>query len=134
MSTQDNLDLVTALYSAFTGGDLAAILDALGEDVEWYHPPHSEIPWGGRRRGKQEVAQFFASLGTLLDVEQFDVKHMCAIDDRVIVLGHEQMRVKRTGFSFAVDWAHSFTLRAGKVVAYHEYTETAPMVEALRQN
>jgi len=133
MDTQVNVVIVTALYAAFGRGDLVAILAALSEDIVWYHPPHPDIPWGGRRQGKQEVAQFFASLSALLDVEQFEVREVFARGDRVMVLGQEKMKVKKTGRAYALVWVHAWTFREDKVMAYHEYTETAPMIEALRQ-
>jgi ketosteroid isomerase-like protein len=49
-----------------------------------------------------------------------------------LVLGHERMRVKATARTYEVDWVHAWTLRAGMVVAFREYTDTATIEEALR--
>ena len=49
-----------------------------------------------------------------------------------LVLGHERMRVKAAARTSEVDWVHVWTLRAGRLVAFREYTDTATIEKALR--
>jgi ketosteroid isomerase-like protein len=63
MSEQQNVQLVQQAYDAFRRGDSSAVLKTLSEDVEWLIPgPEHIIRFAGRRRGPQQVGEFFRSL------------------------------------------------------------------------
>lgn len=43
--------------------DIAGVLKTLSEDIDWFIPgPEEIIPFAGRRRGPQQVAEFFSAL------------------------------------------------------------------------
>lgn len=131
MSEQNNTRTIEELYAAFGRGDVPSVLSKLAEDVDWRHPRPADVPWGGERRGRESVAQFFVTIGEHLDVEQFSPEQFLARDDQVIVFGHERMRTKGTGRDYELDWVHVFRLRDGQVSEFREYTDTATIVEAL---
>lgn len=62
MSDQENMRVIEQVYAAFGRGDLPFILNRLADDVDWRHPRPADIPWGGDRRGRGEMAQFFARI------------------------------------------------------------------------
>jgi ketosteroid isomerase-like protein len=130
---QENRRIIEEVYSAFGHGDLPFILNVLADDVVWQHPRPEDIPWGGKRRGPEEVAQFFAAIAERLEVERFTPERFVVRDDRVIVFGHERMRMRSTGRVCEQDWVHAFRLRAGKIVEFREYTDTAAIVGALAE-
>lgn len=134
MSEQDNVRTVEAVYAAFGRGDLGALLHTLAEDVVWQHPGPADIPWAGERHGRDEVAEFFIAVNQHLDVEQFAPRTFVSRGDEVIVLGHERMRTRTGGRVYETDWVHAFMLRDGRIVGYREYTDTATIAEALRQD
>ena len=127
-----NLAVVQKLYEAFGRGDLPTILSHLAEDVTWKYLGPAEIPFGGTRHGKEQVAQFFAAIAENLDVQDFGIERFIVQDDTVVALGHERMRVKTTGRTYETQWAHVFTLRDGKIVEFREYADTAAVAEAFR--
>jgi ketosteroid isomerase-like protein len=131
MSEQDNAQKIEAVYAAFGRGDLPFILNVMAEDVNWVHPRPADIPWGGTRRGREGVTQFFAAIAGNVDFEDFGVDRLVSRGGEVIVFGHEQVRTKSSGQRYRVDWVHSWTFRAGAVVEFREYTDTATIVEAL---
>ena len=133
MSTDSaTLEIVQKLYEAFGRGDLPAILSHLAEDVTWKYLGPAEIPFGGTRHGKEQVAQFFAAIAGSLEVQDFGVDRFIAQGDMVVALGHERMRVKTTGRTYETQWAHVFTLRDGKIVEFREYADSAAVAEAFR--
>jgi len=133
MSTDSaTLEIVQKLYEAFGRGDLPAILSHLAEDVTWKYLGPAEIPFGGTRHGKEQVAQFFAAIAGSLEVQDFGVDRFIAQGDMVVALGHERMRVKTTGRTYETQWAHVFTVRDGKIVEFREYADTAAVAEAFR--
>ncbi|HJQ68613.1 MAG TPA: nuclear transport factor 2 family protein [Blastocatellia bacterium] len=131
MGEQENLSLIKEVYAAFGRGDLPAILGVLTDDVEWIHPRGDQIPWGGQRRGSEEVTGFFVALGQTIDVERFEPQRFHADGDAVIVFGRERMRVKATGRSYEAAWAHEFIIRDGKIARFIEYTDTASIIDGL---
>jgi ketosteroid isomerase-like protein len=127
-----NLAVVQKLYEAFGRGDLPTILSHLAEDVTWKYLGPAEIPFGGTRHGRDQVAQFFAAIAGSLEVQDFEVDRFIAQGDMVVALGHERMRVRATGRTYETQWAHVFTVRQGKVVEFCEYADTAAVADAFR--
>ncbi|HKQ60753.1 MAG TPA: nuclear transport factor 2 family protein [Candidatus Polarisedimenticolaceae bacterium] len=129
----DAEQLVRDVYAAFGRGDLPFILERLTEDVLWEHPRAEEIPWGGLRRGREEVTQFFTALVSDVEFESFEPQLFLSAGDRVVVSGRERARVRATGKSYAVRWIQEFTLRDGRIAEFREHTDTATLVEALQR-
>lgn len=132
MNEQENVKAVERIYTAFGQGDIPTILNMLAEDIDWLFSGPADIPFAGRHRGREQVTQFFATLDETVEVEQFEPQEFIAKGDKVVVLGHERMRVKSNGRTCETDWVHVFTLRNGEVVKIHEYYDTACIVAAFR--
>jgi len=107
-------------------------LSLFDENIEWTTPGPSSLPTAGTRRGRAQVAAFFQSLNEVFEIERFEPRDFVAQGDRVVVLGTDRSRVRATGTSIDGHWAHTFLLRDGKVVAFHEYTDTAAAVAELQ--
>ena len=127
-----NLDIVRRGYEAFGRGDMDTLLSLFDEDIDWVTPGPLELPTAGHRRGRQEVAGFFKTLNDAFEVERFEPKEFIEQGDRVVALGEETVRVRNTGRSVEFVWAHVFEVRNGKIVSFHEYGDTAPVVAELR--
>ena len=133
MGEEDNLSLIKDVYAAFGREDLPGILGKLTDDVEWVHPRGDQIPWGGQRQGHDEVTGFFVGLAQTIEEERFEPARFHADGDTVIVFGSERMRVRSTGRSYEAAWAHEFVIRDGKIAKFTEYTDTASIIEGLRE-
>jgi ketosteroid isomerase-like protein len=132
MSEQQNLDIIRRGYEAFGHGDIDTLLGLFDEQIEWVTPGPAELPTSGRRTGKEQVAQFFGVINDLFEIHRFEPKEMIAQGDRVVVLGEESATIKATGKVLDNSWAHVFTLRNGRVVAFQEYFDTAATVAELQ--
>jgi uncharacterized protein len=132
MAENDNLRNVQQMYAAFARGDIATLLDAVADDVDWQWLGPTGLPYAGLRRGRTEVAQFFSAIDQAIEVQQFEPREFIAQNDRVVVLGHERSRVRSTGRTFEQEWAHVYSLRDGKVVRFRGYEDTAAQVAAFR--
>src|SRR6266513_3128320 len=72
MSADANIKTIMGVYEAFGRGDVAAILDAVSDDVDWAAEADPAVaPWHGVRHGKDAVAKFFAEFGSTMEVEEF---------------------------------------------------------------
>jgi ketosteroid isomerase-like protein len=133
MAEQENVQIVQEAYAAFKRGEVPAVLNAFADNIDWFTPgPPELIPYAGRRRGREQVAQFFAALDQAEAVERFEPQEFIAKGDKVIALGKYGGRIKSSGKRYETDWAHVFALRQGKIVSFREYTDTAAAVELYR--
>jgi uncharacterized protein len=134
MSAQENLKLVRQGYEHFKSGNIQGLLSLFSDDIQWELPQIENVPFAGKRRGREQVGQFFVSLGKEQEVVQFDPQEFVADDEQVVVLGHYAWRVKSTGQKYEGDWAHVFTVRGGRIVRFREYTDTATAAAAYRKS
>ena len=133
MNEQQNTQTVQEVFAAYGRGDIATVLSALTDDVEWWMPgPPRGIPYAGLRRGPEQVTQFFISMGGAVEFEQFEPREYIAQGDQVVALGHVKARSRQTGRPFEHDWAMVFTFRGGKVARFRQYEDTSSLVEAFR--
>ncbi len=127
----DNVKIVQDAYAAFQRGDMGSVLASCSPDVQWVVPGDpAVVPAAGQHDGVSGVATFFSTLGETQDVESFEPHNFIAQGDTVIALGNYRWRIRKTGKSFASDFAHVFTVREGKVVAFREFADTAATRDA----
>ncbi len=131
MTEQENVAAVQEMYAAFGRGDLPAVLNALSEDVEWLGYGPADIPIYGLRRGRDEVAQFFAAAGAL-EIEQFEPQEYIAQGDKVVTVFYERGKVKATGRPYEIHGVDIFTLRGGKIASLRGYWDSASLAVAYR--
>ena len=131
---QENTKLVQQIYEHFKRGDIKALLNLLSVNIEWQLPEIENVPFAGKRRGHEEMGQFFESLVDTQEVQHFDPREFIARGDKVLALGHYAFRVKSNGREFGGDFAHVFTVLDGKVVKFHEYMDTAAAAAAHRKD
>jgi len=78
------------------------------------------------------VQEFFGLVGNNLAFSEFSPKEFYPVGDKVFVLGHCAMTIKKTGKAMASDWVHIFTIAGGKVKMFREFLDTARAAEAFR--
>jgi uncharacterized protein len=63
VSAEENTRLVQNAYEAFGRGDMAALAEAMTDDVEWVDPGDpDDDPNAGTFRGKEAVLDWFGGL------------------------------------------------------------------------
>jgi uncharacterized protein len=133
MNSHENIELVRKAYLDFKSGNIPALLEACSHDVDWLIPgPQSVVPFVGHRRGRQQVADFFAGLAQSQVPQEFEPQEFIGDGDRVVVLGHQRWQVKSTGRVYEDDWAQVFWIQGGKIVRFREYHDTEAEASAHR--
>ena len=133
MSADANIKTVVAAYEAFGRGDVAAILDAVTDDVDWAAEAATPTaPWYGMRRGKDAVARFFTDFGSAMEVEEFTPLTFAANETDVLTVVRCRTRSRQTGKPAAMDLHHLFRFRDGKIAYYRGTEDTAQVEVALR--
>jgi ketosteroid isomerase-like protein len=133
MSADVNIKIIQDVYDAFARGDVAAVLDAVADDVDWAaEASGSGAPWYGVRHGKDEVVRFFEAFGAAMEVEEWTPLAFAASDADVHTVVRIRTRSRATGKSVAMNLHHFFTLRDGKIAYYRGTEDTAQTEAALR--
>ncbi len=71
MSADVKIKTIEQIYQAFGRGDVAAILNAVTDDIDWATETSSTAaPWYGVRHGKDGVAAFFTAFGSAMEIEE----------------------------------------------------------------
>jgi uncharacterized protein len=133
VSADANIKTITGVYEAFGRGDVAAVLDAVTDDVDWAaEATSSAAPWYGVRHGKDAVAAFFAEFGSAMEVEEFTPVSFAANDSDVLTVVRFRARSRANGRSVQMNLHHYFKFRDGKVAYYRGTEDTAQTESVLR--
>lgn len=123
MSDDANLRSARKGYDLVGAGDLSGFLKLLTDDIDWRFfvsgIPAAESSFQGRRT----VEEYLISVFSALEVQFFPAEFIGDANS-VVVLGHEHVRVRRTGRTFDANWAHVFTFRGGLIARFREYSDT----------
>jgi ketosteroid isomerase-like protein len=130
MSIEDNKRVVQTVFEKFGQGDVPGLLALIAEDAEWAAPGPEVVPYFGERKGRDGALEFFKNLGADVEFESFEPGDFIAEGDRVVALGRERGRVRRTGKVFDNRWALVFTVRDGTVAGFRCYENNAAIAEA----
>ena len=133
MSGEVNIKIIQGVYEAFARGDVAAVLDAVADDVDWAaEAAGSGAPWYGAWHGKGEVVKFFEAYGTAMEVDEWTPLAYAASDADVHTVVRLRARSRATGKHVAMNLHHFFTFRDGKVAYFRGTEDTAQTEAALR--
>jgi uncharacterized protein len=130
MSEQQNIELVRQAYAAYGRGEVDEVLACMAPQVEWELATVPSLDFTGKRRGSDQVAEFFRLAQEQRTVREFTPREFIAQGDKVVVLGHGAWTTCATGRDFESDWAHVFTVVDGRIAAFREFMDSHVAVEA----
>ena len=130
--SQDNVTLIKRLYEAFGRGDIPAVLDFFDPTIEWIAADNSPLADRSPYHGVHEVReQVFRRVVADFDVT-IEVDELFEAGEKVVMLGFYHGVRKATGKRFRAQAAHIWTIAAGKVVKFQQYTDTYQLAESTR--
>jgi ketosteroid isomerase-like protein len=125
-----NVDALHELYAAFGTGDVATVLGAMDEEIDWQEP--TGLPFEDQR-GPQAVAEnIFGPVTTQL--EAFSVTPDDFVDggDIVAVTGKYGGKGAANGVVLDAEFVHIWRFGAdGKITGFRTYTDTHLWRQAL---
>jgi hypothetical protein len=131
--SDDNIKAIMNVYDAFTRGDVATMLDAVTDDVDWAAETTSTVaPWYGVKHGKQGVAEFFEAFGSTMEVEEFSPTSYAANDTEVLTVVQFRAKVQGTDRTTAMQLHHIFRFRDGKICYYRGSEDSAQTIATLQ--
>jgi uncharacterized protein len=119
------LNVIQQAYETFGRGDIPALLNLVADHVDWEFVGPASLPYAGRRKNREQVAEFFSALQSADETQTFEPREFIEAGEHVTVLGWIKGIARDTGTPFETEWAHVFTVRDGKVVRWHGFANTA---------
>ena len=124
------LETIRGAYEAFARGDVPAVLAILDPKVSWTEA--EGFPYGGTYTGPGAVLEgVFMKLGTEWDGFAAVPREFVAQGETVAAFGEYSGTYRSTGKRFTAPFAHLWHFRNGKVVKFHQHTDTAVVRRAM---
>lgn len=132
MSIEDNVRLVKTTMEAFMTAGLEPLLAAITDDAAIKAIIPDGTPISGEFRGRDGFVRYLTALNEVMEILHVETTDITASADHVVMLGHEQARVRRTGELLDCEVATVFTLRGGKIARMVALADMTPIVDAYR--
>jgi ketosteroid isomerase-like protein len=131
--SEENVNLVRAMYAAFGSGNIPGVLAGLDPQVEWWEAENFIYAEKNPYVGPNEVLSgVFMRLGAEWEGFAVSPKGLLDAGETVVAEGYYSGTYKKTGKPVRAQFAHLFTFRDGKLVKFQQYTDTAQFAEAVK--
>lgn len=134
MGAQHNIEIARTFLEGIGGGrDPAGIAAPFAEDLVFeIQGDDGVLPWIGRKVGRQAMADFVRNLRVLTEPLAFDVEDVLASEDRAVIVGSLQTRIKATGKVTATQFALVLTVSGGVVTRFQMLEDSFNLSKAAR--
>lgn len=123
--SQENVELVRAIYAAFAAGDVPGVLSRMSPDMVWNEAENFPYADGNPYVGPQAVLEgVFARIGAEWDGFEAAPDELLDAGDAVVALGRYRGIFKATGKRLDAQLAHVWRVEGGKAAAFQQYTDT----------
>jgi uncharacterized protein len=134
MSQQHNIAIAQKLLEGIGGGhDPAVIAAPFHADLDFHiQGDDGVLPWIGRKRGRQAVADFIRDIRTLTEPVSFVVEDILASETRAAIVGDLETRIKATGRITATQFAIVLTIDGDVVTRFQMLEDSYDVSKAAR--
>lgn len=112
---------VQRLFTAFSEGDLDALMETVHPDSRWTYyganPQLSQAEFSGTVR----VRRFFERILERLEMTEFNTDEYIVEGETVVILGSEAGTLRATGQPFRNVWTQKYVVRDDLIVEMVEY-------------
>jgi ketosteroid isomerase-like protein len=129
--SQENVQLVKAMYELWNQGDIEAATELFDPDVVWHGYAH--LPDSGRRDGVDQVRAWVTDFAEAWGEIRVSIERLVGVgDDTVLALVRMSGRGRGSGVAVTsgVD-GHVWTIRDGRIVAVRLYQGRHAALEAV---
>jgi len=117
----DDGGVVRAVYKRFSEGDIDGFLKLCGDDIEWVVNGPATLEKCSSFHGIDGVRTFLSILDRTWSFSSFTPREFINGGDKIVVLGEEAGAYRSTGEKFENRWAHVFTVRDRRILAFREF-------------
>jgi ketosteroid isomerase-like protein len=123
--SQENVELIRAIYDAFAAGDIPGVVGRMSPDMVWNEAENFPYADGNPYRGPEAILSgVFARLGSEWDGFGAWPEEYLDAGDTVVVLGRYRGTCKATGRAMDAQLAHVWRIVEGKAARFQQYTDT----------
>jgi ketosteroid isomerase-like protein len=127
--SQENVEVVAAVYESWMRGDYAAVFALFDPAVEWVPPP--DVSSSGQRRGHEGVRRSMAGWMDYWEDYRFELRELIDYGDDVLAEGWQRARGKTSGVEVSEEIFSVWTLQAGQVTRQRMFRERAQALAAV---
>ena len=127
--SHQNVEIVQGAYEALNRGDLAAVLEKIDPDFEWWQ--RNDAPEDDLSRGPEGFKAQWESIVDVLGEFRQEPKEFIDAGDYVVVPVMQVGRGRASGASIEQHEVHAFRLRNGMWVELREYHDKDEAVKAV---
>lgn len=112
--------VVDNMFSAFSKGDVEGFVATVSDDTVWIYHGTQIIPAGVFEK-KEGVRAFFTNIMERTEIIVFEPQEFIVEGNKVVVLGHEHQRVKRSGRELKQKWVQIYTVENNLITRMEEF-------------
>ena len=127
-----NVRVVRELYTAFSNGDINALLAMLSPEVEWGEPDNPFNPASGIRHGHAGFMEWLRIGRASEQIIVLEPRQFLTDGNSVAVVGYTKCVAKPTGRTYETDFVHLVTMKDGQIARFREFFDTFAAAEAFR--
>ena len=129
--SQQNVELIRAIYAAFETGDVAGVIARMSPGLVWNEAENFPYADGNPYRGPEAILSgVFGRLGGDWNGFAAVPREFLDAGDTVVVLGRYCGTFKASGKAIDAQFAHVWRVDDGKAVAFQQYTDTLQAARA----
>jgi ketosteroid isomerase-like protein len=129
--SEENVKVINKIYEAFNQGNFPAVLDLFDPTIEWIAAENSPLADRSPYHGLDEIREgVFMRIAAGFEGLTVKVDELLDAGDKVVVLGFYDGIRKATGKRIHAQVAHIWTIAAGKVTTFQQYTDTYQLAES----
>ncbi|QNA45863.1 nuclear transport factor 2 family protein [Lacibacter sediminis] len=129
-STTD--ELIGNFLQRLSNYDAEGVAALFDEQIDWYVPGDTSLPWVGQRSQRAEVADYFNTMWPHFEKGKSIVtlNHVLVSGTEVVLIAHFQHTVVSTGKTFQTPAAFHLTISNAKISRLHLYEDTLTVSRA----
>jgi uncharacterized protein len=128
----DTGEIVARFFERLAAQDPTSMAALCADDADWYIPGNERLaPWLGRRRGRDQFAEVYATLFAAIEPLRAEIEHTFVDGEHAVVTGAFASRMRATGKVLESPFSAYFVVRDGLIVRYRLLEDSFGLVESL---
>lgn len=113
-------EVVDKMFTSFASGDVDGFVATVSEDTVWIYHGTQIIPAGVFEK-KEGVKTFFTNIMERTEIINFEPQEFIVEGNKVVVLGREHQKVKRSGRELKQKWVQIYTVENELITKMEEF-------------
>ena len=115
--------VVDRMFAAFAIGDVEKFVETVSPDTVWIYHGTQVIP-KGQYNGKEGARKFITGILDNTEIISFEPLEYVSEGNKVVVLGREHQKVKRSGKELKQQWVQVYTVENDLITRMEEFAST----------